>query len=173
MELINQTTYDKPTLSALNRLTCQTIQKTKTLVTRAVCLVMGVGGIVVGIMLGRQPDFNPTIASLIMLYGLIFFAASLFWSRFQTWTSGKMMSQGMKHCTFTFEEDALIADNETATSRYAYHRFTALAEDDNWLVLYLDPKHGIILSKKGFQKGDAAQARELLEATTGLTFRRP
>lgn len=173
MELINQTTYDKPTLTALNRLTCQTIQKTKTQATRGICLILGIAGIAVGILLGRKPDFSPTVASLVMLYGLILFAASLFWSRFQTWTSGRMMSEGMKHCTFTFQEDALVADNEAASSRYAYHHFTALAEDDQWFVLYLDPKHGIILNKNGFTAGTAKQAHELLEKSTGLTFQRP
>lgn len=172
MELINKTTYDKPTLSALNRLTCQTIQKTKTRITRAVCLVLGIVGIVGGILL-NQGDYNPTVSALVMLYGVILLAASLFWSHFQTWTSSRMMAQGMKHCTFTFQDDALVADNDTATSRYAYHRFTAMAEDDHWFVLYLDPKHGIILSKTGFTSGDAAQARQLLETQTGLTFQRP
>jgi len=172
MELINTTNYDQKALSAMNRLASATVQKKKTMTTRSFCIGLGILGLAAGIFVYLRLPEKKTIGNLCLLYGILLMAVGLNWNRFQAWTSGKMMSPGIAKCTYSFEEDAVTVTNDAGESRYAYSRFDAAAEDDDWFMLFMDSKHGMIIDKSGFTAGSDEDLRTLIQETMKLPLDR-
>lgn len=167
MDYINKTVYDQNALGALNRLAVKTVQKQKTFLSRAFCFVFGILGLGIGATLLFGPQQDRSLGTLGILYGVMFLGIGTFWTRFQTWTSRRMLTLGVKNCTFSFDDFSVTVENEMETNRYLYRNLYAAVEDENWYVLFLDKKHGIVLDKSGFTMGEAAAFRAYLEEKIG------
>lgn len=172
MELINKTDYNQRALSAMNRLACATVLKKKSMTTRSFCYVLGIVGLATGIFVYLRIPDKQTIGTICLLYGIILMAVGFKWNRFQAWTSGKMLSPNTVQYTYSFDEDALTVISDAGTSRFAYSRFESAAEDDEWFMLFLDNKHGVIVDKNGFSAGSAEELRTLIQQTMKLPIDR-
>lgn len=172
MEFINDTNYNKKSLNALNRLAGQTIDPGKKRIYRIVCVVIGALALADGFYLQAVKQMEGIVPSLVVVYGLLLLFLGLFWYQFQYYTSKRMMTRGMQTCHYHFEEDGFSSKTQLTDTSYYYHNLFAISENDNFYALFLDSKHGIIIDKSGFTKGDSHSFASFLEEKSGLTIKK-
>ena len=65
---VNQTTYDRRALTALNDLAEKSVRKEKSRITRLLCFVLGLIGLVAGAYVYPKQSM---VGSLLLLYGVL------------------------------------------------------------------------------------------------------
>ena len=162
---VNHTTYDIKALSALNRLAEASVRKEKSRRTKSLCWLLGVVGLVGGAYC--YPHQN-LVGSLMMLYGVILLILLISWKNFQLRSSQRQLPQGMKECTYEFDEEEIICTTAAGEQRYSYEQVFAVVSDMAWYVIFFDASHGIILDKNGFSVGDARDFKTFIGQHTQL-----
>ena len=102
---VNHTTYDLKALGAMNRLAELSVRREKSRRTKGICGVLGLIGLVGGVYC--YPHQN-LVGSLMMLYGVILLILLISWKNFQLRSSQRQLPQGMKECTYEFDEEEII-----------------------------------------------------------------
>ena len=148
---VNKTTYDRRALAALNDLAEKSVSKKKSQVTRLLCYVLGLIGLVAGAFLHEA---SPMISNLLLLYGVILLLGGISWKSFRLRSSQRQLQRGMQECTYEFDDDEMICTTEAGEQRYSYEQVFAVVCDQDWYVLFFDAGHGVIIDRKGFIEGD-------------------
>lgn len=148
---VNKTAYDRRALAALNDLAEKSVRKKKSQVTRLLCYVLGLIGLVAGAFLHEA---SPMISNLLLLYGVILLLGGISWKSFQLRSSQRQLQRGMQECTYEFDDDEMICTTEAGEQRYSYEQVFAVVCDQDWYVLFFDAGHGVIIDRKGFIEGD-------------------
>lgn len=148
---VNKTTYDRRALMALNDLAEKSVRKEKSRITRLLCYVLGLVGLVAGAFLHEA---SPMISNLLLLYGVLLLLMGFSWKSFQLRSSQRQLQRGMKECTYEFDDDEMICTTEAGEQRYSYEQVFAVVSDKDWYVLFFDAGHGVIIDRKGFVEGD-------------------
>lgn len=172
MQFINDTNYNQNSLNALNRLAGQTVDREKKRLYRALCVILGFLGLAGGFYLQQIAQKEGILPSFAYLYGSILLFVGIFWYPFQNYTSKRMLTRGMQSCHFEFDNEGFTSENQATSSYYHYRNLYAISENDHFYALFLDSKHGIILSKSGFTAGGSNIFASFLEEKTGLTIRK-
>ena len=107
-------------------------------------------------------------SSLMMLYGVILLILLISWKNFQLRSSQRQLPQGMKECTYEFDEEEIICTTAAGEQRYSYEQVFAVVSDMAWYVIFFDASHGIILDKNGFSVGDARDFKAFIGQHTQL-----
>ena len=103
-----------------------------------------------------------------MLYGVILLILLISWKNFQLRSSQRQLPQGMKECTYEFDEEEIICTTAAGEQRYSYEQVFAVVSDMAWYVIFFDASHGIILDKNGFSVGDARDFKTFIGQHTQL-----
>lgn len=162
---VNQTTYDIPALSALNRLAEATVRKEKSRRTKALCWLFGVIGLVAGAYCYPHQSL---VGSLLLLYGVLLILVALSWKSFQLRSSQRQLQRGMRECTYCFDDDEILCHTEAGVTRYTYDQTYAVVADKDWYAIFFDTSHGIILRKEGFTVGDPVSFKAFVGQHTQL-----
>ena len=162
---VNHTTYDLKALGAMNRLAELSVRREKSRRTKGICGVLGLIGLVGGVYC--YPHQN-LVGSLMMLYGVILLILLISWKNFQLRSSQRQLPQGMKECTYEFDEEEIICTTAAGEQRYSYEQVFAVVSDMAWYVIFFDASHGIILDKNGFSVGDARDFKAFIGQHTPL-----
>ena len=141
---VNHTTYDLKALGAMNRLAELSVRREKSRRTKGICGVLGLIGLVGGVYC--YPHQN-LVGSLMMLYGVILLILLISWKNFQLRSSQRQLPQGMKECTYEFDEEEIICTTAAGEQRYSYEQVFAVVSDMAWYVIFFDASHGIILTR--------------------------
>ena len=80
----------------------------------------------------------------------------------------RRLPQGMKECTYEFDEEEIICTTAAGEQRYSYEQVFAVVSDMAWYVIFFDASHGIILDKNGFSVGDARDFKAFIGQHTQL-----
>ena len=163
---VNQTTYDRAALVALNQMAEATVRKEKSRRNRFLFFVLGVFGLVAGAYLYQQQQ--TMIGSILLLYGVVLLLAAISWKSMQLKSSQRQLQKGMMHCTYEFDELEMICNTEAKVERYGYDQVFAVVANDAWFAIFFDPGHGVILDKKGFTQGDELSFRSFIGQHTQL-----
>ncbi len=166
-----ETTYNRESMDAMNRLAEKTIRP-DLVWFRMACLILGVGGLAFGayqqVVLGEA---GKSTASICYGIGLVLLLMGIFWhSYFLNYKAKGVTAGGVKTYSFEFEENFFTSDHPEMLLNYPYSKFQYLCENDRWMVLFSDKRTGIILDKTGFVEGDPEAFGPFLEAKTGLTI---
>ena len=94
---VNQTTYDRRALTALNDLAEKSVRKEKSRITRLLCFVLGLIGLVAGAYVYPKQSM---VGSLLLLYGVLLLLVGISWKSFQLRSSQRQLQRGMKICTY-------------------------------------------------------------------------
>lgn len=170
MLFINNTVYNKRSLSALNRLANKTIDPAKKLGQRILCTVMGIAGLAYGYYLQTTTQDSNMMATVALMYGVIFLLIGIFWNAFQNYTSMRMLSKDIKDCHFEFDETNFSCEHALANTNYHYGKICAISQNDDFIALFLDNKHGIVIDKLGFTEGNTEDFITFVEDKTKLTM---
>lgn len=162
---VNKTVYDRRALMALNDLAEKSVRKEKSRITRLLCYVLGLVGLVAGAFLHEA---SPMISNLLLLYGVLLLLMGFSWKSFQLRSSQRQLQRGMKECTYEFDDDEIICTTEAGEQRYAYEQVFALVSDKDWYVLFFDAGHGVIIDRKGFIAGDGLSFKSFIGQHTQL-----
>lgn len=162
---VNHTTYDLKALGAMNRLAELSVRREKSRRTKGICGVLGLIGLVGGVYCDPHQNL---VGSLMMLYGVILLILLISWKNFQLRSSQRQLPQGMKECTYEFDEEEIICTTAAGEQRYSYEQVFAVVSDMAWYVIFFDASHGIILDKNGFSVGDARDFKAFIGQHTQL-----
>lgn len=162
---VNQTTYDIPALSALNRLAEATVRKEKSRRTKALCWLLGAIGLVAGAYCYPHQSL---VGSLLLLYGVLLILVALSWKSFQLRSSQRQLQRGMRECTYCFDDDEILCHTEAGVTSYTYEQAYAVVADKDWYAIFFDTSHGIILRKEGFTVGDPVSFKAFVGQHTQL-----
>lgn len=162
---VNKTVYDRRALMALNDLAEKSVRKEKSRITRLLCYVLGLVGLVAGAFLHEA---SPMISNLLLLYGVLLLLMGFSWKSFQLRSSQRQLQRGMKECTYEFDDDEIICTTEAGEQRYAYEQVFAVVSDKDWYVLFFDAGHGVIIDRKGFIAGDDLSFKSFIGQHTQL-----
>lgn len=167
MEFRNQTTYDKKALTAMNRIHGKTLGRTRTMVVRSLCLLIGLVGLISGIYIGSTKGTS-LFVSLSMAYGLLFLAIAVFWYSVMAKSSQLSVTAGQNTNVSHFREDGFTEVPQNWPTSYHYEDLCEIAEDSQYFVLFLDKTHSVIISKSQ----DSASFAPFLEEKTGLQLKK-
>lgn len=162
---VNRTVYDEKALEALNNLAESSVRRGKSQQKRFLALLMGAVGLVLGVLLHNS---HPMIAKLLLLYGVILLLLSLYWKKFQLKSSQRQLRASMRNCLYEFSEEGFTCSAEGGTEVFLYDQITAVVTDKDWIALFFDEGHGVILDKNGFTAGDAMGFRGFIGMHTQL-----
>ena len=152
---VNHTTYDLKALGAMNRLAERGVRREKSRRTKGICGVLGLIGLVGGVYCypppkpGGQPDDAVRLDPADSAHLLEELPAALL----------PAAAQGMKECTYEFDEEEIICTTAAGERRYSYEQVFAVVSDMAWYVIFFDASHGIILDKNGFSVGTPGTLR--------------
>jgi hypothetical protein len=172
MQFVNDTNYDKKSLSAFNRLAGQTIDSKRHRFHRILCIVFGAVGLSSGCYLQLIAQKEGILPSVSYLYGILFLFVGIFWYPFQNYISKWKLSQGIKSFHFEFDLESFRCENQLTSSNYQYQSLSSISENEHWFALFSDNKQGMILAKSGFSIGDPNDFASFLEEKTKLTIRK-
>ena len=162
---VNQTTYNRRALTALNDLAEKSVRKEKSRITRLLCFVLGLIGLVAGAYVYPKQSM---VGSLLLLYGVLLLLVGISWKSFQLRSSQRQLQRGMKICTYEFDDDEMICTTEAGVQRYTYEQVFAVVADKNWYAIFFDAGHGVILDKTGFTTGDEPMFKAFIGQHTQL-----
>ena len=162
---VNETTYDRKALAAMNDLAEKSVRKKKSRITRLLCYVLGLFGLVAGAFLHNAA---PTISSLLLLYGVILLLVGMSWKSFQLRSSQRQLQRAMQVCTYEFDDDEFICTTQAGEQRYPYDSIFAVVSNKDWYVLFFDMGHGVIIDRKGFTEGDDPSFKAFIGQHTQL-----
>ncbi len=169
MHFINNTTYNKQSLNALNQLANKTVDPMKKIGQRLLCIVVGAASLYYGYHLQNTTEESSLFATAALLYGTLFLLIGVFWVRFQNYTSMRMLTKGVKDCRYDFSDAGFASEHAIAQSNFQYRNIYAISQNELYIALFLDNKHGIIIDKNGFLEGTSDDFIEFLEEKTELT----
>lgn len=148
---VNETTYDRAALTALNDLAEKSVRKEKSRRTRYLCTILGLAGLVAGVFCYK---YQTMVGSLLLLYGVLLLVLALNWKSFQLRSSQRQLQQGVRVCTYEFDDDEIICNTGAGVNRYSYEQIYAVAADAKWYAIFFDMNNGIIIDRNGFTEGD-------------------
>ena len=122
------------TLAVVNFAKLMLIDRVGVMVSIVVCLTILAVALVANL-----------VGSLMMLYGVILLILLISWKNFQLRSSQRQLPQGMKECTYEFDEEEIICTTAAGEQRYSYEQVFAVVSDMAWYVIFFDASHGIIL----------------------------
>jgi hypothetical protein len=164
---INQTTYDRRALAAMNRLAQASVRKEKSRRTRGGNAIIGVAFLSGGIYCYKGEGWQ-LAGSLLILYGLFLLLMVLRWDAYQLRSSQRQLQSAMKVCTYAFEEEEFTCATQAGVTHHPYEQVFAVVADEQWYVLFFDEDHGVILEKTGFTEGDALGFKSFIGQHTQL-----
>ncbi|MDY3014391.1 MAG: YcxB family protein [Evtepia sp.] len=166
---VNQTTYNRDALAALNRLAEASVRKEKSRRTRALCYLLGVVGLVAGSYCYQSQTL---VGTLLLIYGVLLLLVAITWKSFQLRSSQRQLQQGVRTCTYEFDEDELICHTEAGELHYPYDQVYAVVGDKDWYAIFFDSSHGVVLDKKGFTAGDPMAFKAFIGQHTQLPIQK-
>lgn len=164
---INQTTYDRRSLEAMNRLAQASVRKEKSKRTRSGNALIGIVFLAGGIYCYKGQGWD-LAGTLLVLYGLFLLLMVLRWDSYQLRSSMRQLQSAMKECTYAFEEEEFTCTTQAGVTHHPYEQIFAVVADEKWYVLFFDEDHGIILEKAGFTAGDAMSFKSFIGQHTQL-----
>ena len=147
----NKTNYDLAALKALNDLAEKTVRKEKSKRTRTLCYVIGAACLVGGALVY---NIQSTIASLLLLYGVLLLWVGISWKNWQLRSTKSQLKRGMNVCVYEFDDEEIICNTEAVVNRYSYEQVEAVVANQHYYAIFFDKNNGIIIDRKGFTEGD-------------------
>ena len=102
---VNKTNYDLAALKALNDLAEKTVRKEKSKRTRTLCYVIGAACLVGGALVY---NIQSTIASLLLLYGVLLLWVGISWKNWQLRSTKSQLKRGMNVCVYEFDDEEIM-----------------------------------------------------------------
>ena len=157
MPIINETLYNKPTLDALLRVANFTIKQQKNLRNRLLCLLVALGGL--GLSFFYEFS-NPVFLSACRFFGFAFLLIVILWNLMQSFPN---FAYGRKPelRRLQFTEEGFGPTLEGAR-QFPYDDIADIVVTADWIALFWDEKHGLILDRDGFVEGSSEELIELL-----------
>ncbi len=162
---VNKTTYDRSALAALNELAEQSVRKKRSQISRLLCYVLGLLGLVSGAALH---NVSPMVSNLLLLYGVILLLGGISWKSLRLRSSQRQLQRGMQTCTYAFDEEEFLCTTEAGEQRYAYEQVFAVVCNRDWYALFFDAGHGVIIDRTGFVEGDDPSFKAFIGQHTQL-----
>ncbi|MCR5826052.1 MAG: YcxB family protein [Oscillospiraceae bacterium] len=162
-------TYDLKALTALNRAARKTVRRRYMWLRAAVWLLLAVslGVLLLSLAYGLF-DVREDWGMLVCIAVMALFLA--FDDRLNGWVSLRQMLPGTAHSVTTFTKEDYVVTTDTIETRYRYGDITRLCAQGDYLFFFLGKKHGQIFDLRGLRNGSAAEFRQFIEHTTGMTF---
>ena len=148
---VNKTNYDLAALKALNDLAEKTVRKEKSKRTRTLCYVIGAACLAGGALVYNMQS---TIASLLLLYGVLLLWVGISWKNWQLRSTKSQLKRGMNVCVYEFDDEEIICNTEAVVNRYSYEQVEAVVASQHYYAIFFDKNNGIIIDRKGFTEGD-------------------
>ncbi len=168
MEFEVKTVLDAKTLVDYQRITGRTVQRKKTAMTRGALFLAGILGLTICAVGIATSGFNTTVLLGTLLSGACV-ALGAVWYNYTTWRVSRKTPSGLEQ-TFFFTGENLVASAGEQRVLHGYRDFSALAESEEYFVLFLSSRAGYILPKSGFLKGTPEQFGPFIEEKTGKKF---
>lgn len=164
---VNQTTYDRRALEAMNRMAQATVRREKSKRTRLGNAVIGAAFLAGGIYcyMGEGWDL---VGMLLVVYGALLLLMVLRWDAYQLRSSQRQLKSAMRECRYAFDEEIFTCTPQAGVTEHPYDQIFAVVADKDWYVLFFDEDHGVILDRKGFTAGDDMSFKPFIGQHTHL-----
>lgn len=165
MEFLVKTVLGKTEIMAYQKVSCKTVQKLKMTAIHWGLIVFGVIGLTAnGVALGASRGGAGAILGILL--STLAFVWGVNWYRYLTYKTARRLPAHFEQ-KFYFDETGVVAQGGTEKVVHQYGEFRALAETEDYFVLFLNQSSGYILSKAGFLQGDPTEFGTFLQKKTG------
>ncbi|MFR1052462.1 MAG: YcxB family protein [Lachnospirales bacterium] len=165
MEFLVKTDLGKTEIMAYQKVSCKTVQKLKMTAIHWGLIGFGLigltaSGAALGVSRGGAGAFlGIALSTLAFVWGIN-------WYRYLTFKTARRLPERFEQ-KFYFDDTGMVAQGGTEKVVHQYGEFWALAETEDYFVLFLNKFSGYILSKAGFLQGDPAKFGAFLKEKTG------
>lgn len=170
-----ETTYDRPTVQALQDILNRTVRAKRirlvqicSLIVAALALIYGVIWLLASFQTGVT--IVPGISGLVMCV-IFLFIGLRYKSRFER-QGRHMVHQTPVTIRYSFHENGYTTGKGKEAAHTPYRLLRTLCCGGNYDVLMLDRRRVFVIDHSRFLQGDPEQFRRFLEERTGLTFQR-
>lgn len=165
MEFLVKTDLGKTEIMAYQKVSCKTVQKLKMTLLHWGLIGFGLIGLTAsGVALGTSGGGSGAFLGIAL--STLAFVWGVNWYRYLTYKTARRLPEHFEQ-KFYFDEANVVAQGGAEKVIHRYSEFCALAETEDYFVLFLNRFSGYILSKKGFLQGDPAQFGTFLKEKTG------
>lgn len=168
MEFLVNTTLGMTEIMTYQKATCKTVQKLKMTALHWGLIGVGLIGLTSsGIALANPQGGVGGILGLVL--SVLSFVWGVNWYRYLTFKAARKVPADF-HQEFYFDDTNLVAQAGTEKVVHTYRQFYALAETEDYFILFLHKGAGYVLDKKGFAKGEPGQFGAFIQEKTGKTL---
>lgn len=157
-----QFAYDFQDLLTLNRVASRCYRRWRTLIFRAVAILVGTLNLLLTGLLLWADGFSGMML-LNLLFGICLPALGVFYHRFNAWNSKRMLVKGTGELTVTLEEEGVREQSVKGEGFYRWDAFIGAYHDRERYLLFLDKKHAAILPERALIQGDKMLLKAYLE----------
>ena len=166
MQFVNQTMYDKKTLTVYFRVRRKLMRNGKPLVPWIAIILMGIAEILLvhfALLAGEPGQIIRSFVFMLLLLGLIFVVLKE--DALQARITLRKIDPDMRLNETEFNDDCFVA-SELA---YHYDDVNYALETKDYFLLFISKQKGKICAKDGFTTGDPDAFRAFLEEKTGVS----
>jgi len=163
--------FDKKALSALQHAAGRTTRRRYVRLTRGLDFGFGAVMLLDGIALWRlQADTALTWVMLVL--GPVFLALGVFYYPLSVLRASRSIGNQTQDQAVRFTESAALCRAGGAEMRYLYPAFTGLFLWKQYLVLFVDERHALVVDEEHFATGTAEELHRFLAQKAGRTVER-
>lgn len=165
MEFLVKTDLGRTEVLAYQKVSCKTVQKVKMTAIHWGLIVFGLIGLTAnGAALGASRGGAGAVLGIAL--STVAFVWGVNWYRYLAYKTTRRLPAHVEQ-KFYFDETGAAAQSGAEKVAHAYGAFRALAETEDYFVLFLDRESGYILPKTGFQRGDSSEFGAFIREKTG------
>lgn len=170
MEFQVKTTLGQKEILAYQRITGKTVQRVKMNVLHWGLVGLGLVGLTAsGAALATVQGGAGSLLGLAL--STICFVWGINWYRYLVWKVGRRLPADFQQ-EFLFGEDGMLARSVNEKVSHRYGAIYALAESQDYFVLFLHKGAGYILDKQGFEVGSPEEFATHIQEKTGKQISR-
>ena len=168
-----ETTYDKPTVQAFQRVLNKTIRYKRIRLVRVVDILMGCASLIYGLLwlwARTQADVSifPAVSGLAL--GVVFLLIGAFYEAYISRGGRHMVNHTPTVIRYSFDKHGYTTKTGKNSTRSVYGILKILCADERYYVLMLDRRRGFVLDREHFLSGNPEDFGPFLEERTGKKF---
>lgn len=165
-----ETTYDKPTVQAFQRILNRTVRYKRLCAVRIITIVIGCVSIAYGCLwlwakAAMDASLVPAISGFIA--GAVFLLIGIFYEAYLNKFSRHMVEKTPVTIRYSFDKHGYSTITGKQSVRSIYGILHNIYEGEGHFVLMLDRRRGFVLDKSRFLTGDPEEFRRFVEERTG------
>ena len=169
MKFTFTTVYDQKALKAMAKGLRKTVRKKRSRRSH----VFGWVVIGLGLLLSVSTLLNDGFGAKVMVTwsAIAVILIALIWEDgLNAYIGRKRMLPGTELATAVFEQDGFVSETEVGTTKFAYDKITALAEDERYFIFLFHKNHAQAYDKSKMEGGTEEEFRVFIETMTALSL---